>query len=446
MTRADQERRISTATASVPDTLRVAAMVAAPTIAVGIIKRRPHMMALAQTIQADRAGIRLLRRLRAKYGDGPLRLRVPGRSVTLPLAAEDVGELLAGAPHPFSPATREKKAALGHFQPNGVLISEPPERAERRRFNETVLEPGQPLHELAAPWAAIIRDEAASLRGAELDWTGFDQAWWRVVRRVVLGGDNAADREVTDLLDRLRLDANWAYARPPRRRLRERFLNTVRRQVGWARPDSLAAKLAKVPGDGALDPAGQVPHWLFAFDAAGIVTFRALALLATHPVEAERACSGLGSLDLAVPHQLPYLRACVLESVRLWPTTPALLRESRVDTEWGPDGTTEFVYTPFFHRDSERLPYADRFEPEIWLDGRAQENPALVPFSAGPAICPGRDLVLFTASTMLANLLRDNRYELRGTSMTPGRLPATVNNFGLRFESIAEPLSAQRTG
>jgi cytochrome P450 len=81
------------------------------------------------------------------------------------------------------------------------------------------------------------------------------------------------------------------------------------------------------------------------------------------------------------------------------------------------------------------LPYADRFVPEIWLDGRAQDNPALVPFSSGPGICPGRDLVLFSTAMMLANLSQGHRFQLD----PPGKLgpltpiPATLDNFGLRF-------------
>jgi hypothetical protein len=58
----------------------------------------------------------------------------------------------------------------------------------------------------------------------------------------------------------------------------------------------------------------------------------------------------------------------------------------------------------------------------IWLDGRARQYPQLVPFSAGPAECPGRNVVLLTTSSLLAKLLAtvdvgfDPRLSCRRTS------------------------------
>jgi cytochrome P450 len=68
------------------------------------------------------------------------------------------------------------------------------------------------------------------------------------------------------------------------------------------------------------------------------------------------------------------------------------------------------------------------------LDGRAAEYPALVPFSDGPAQCPGKSLVLFVVSTLLGELLRRHRIELvSGPGLVPAHLSATIDNFALRF-------------
>ncbi|MEU6153592.1 cytochrome P450 [Actinosynnema sp. NPDC047251] len=368
-----------------------------PTVAKGVVVRRPAVMGLAERLQVDGSAIATMRALRARYGPEPLRLRITGRSVVLLLDPHDVERVLAESPEPFALATREKRAALEHFQPHGSLVSRGPARDRRRRFNEEVLRPGR------IDAAAVARDEAdllvrhAASTGV-LDWEGFAQAWWRLARRIVLGLGARNDDALTDDLKTLRQHGNWAYLHPRRDRLRERFDRRLRAHLDRAEPGSLAS-LA--------DPDAlreQVPHWLFAFDAAGIVTMRALAL------------GGEGA-------------AGILEAARLWPTTPVILRESTRPTRWHgtvlPRGTTFIVFTPYFHRDPDRLPYADRYAPEIWPH---PDDPALVPFSAGPGVCPGRDLVLTTAGTTLDALRAGLSFP-----HLDAPLPATLDHFRLRF-------------
>ena len=307
-----------------------------------------------------------------------------------------------------------------------------------------MLDTGRPLHRLAPQLTTTVRDEVALLMAhvdgaGELIWDDFSRACWRIVRRTVLGDAARDDDEVTDLLAALRRDANWAYLRRRRTDLRHRFMARLRRHLEAAEPGSLAAILAATPADGSTRPAGQVPQWLFAFDAAGIAAFRALAMLATHPEQAARARAELAGLDLSRPQHLPYLRGCVLESLRLWPTTLAVLRDSTTDTGWDggvlPAGTTTVIVSSFFHRDGQTVTDADRFSPDRWSGPDTSDHAALIPFSAGPGACPARDLVLFLTSTLLAAVL--HRHELR--LVAPRRLladrplPGTLNHTAIRF-------------
>jgi cytochrome P450 len=406
-------------TASAADTARVLSTVLSPIIAQGPILRRPRMVALAERLDADRRAGRLLRGLRGKYGPDPLRLRVPGRSMALVLSVADVRAVLLGSPEPYALANREKVAALTHFQPHGVLVSHGPVRAERRRFNEQVLG-AAPLDEITA------RIRAEAVLPERLTWDGFAAMWWPLVRRVVLGDGARDDAGLTAMLTALRADANWAYLRPKRTGLRRRFEQRLHGHLARAERGSLAEVLARTPAAEVTDPEGQVPHWLFAFDAAGIAAYRALALLAAGPADPD----------------LPYLQASVLESVRLWPTTMVILRDSTTRIGEFPAGTAFVIVSSYFHRDP-ALPYADRFTPEIWLDGRARDNWSLVPFSGGPGECPGRNLVLFTTGTLLGTLL--DRYHLRpvGGLDPAGPLPGTLDHTALRFAVTArQPVSA----
>ncbi|MFG2250826.1 cytochrome P450 [Spirillospora sp. NPDC048823] len=438
------------ARATVADTLRIGGTVVVPALARGVLARRPRFVALAEAIQADRRAARLLQRLRARYGTGPLRLAVPGRSFALILSPRDVERVLTGSPEPFAIASKEKRAAIVHFQPHGVLASHGEERADRHRFNDDVLDASQPVHRHADTLTLKVRQEADGLVGAvalagRLDWADFRMAWWRMVRRVVLGDAARDDSEISDLLTTLRMNSNWAFAHPRRAGVRIEFFRRLRRYLDDPDPGSLAGLMAAVPKSEVTEPDDQVPQWLFAYESAALAAFRILALLASHPEHAERASREAEGGDT----DLPFLRACVRESVRLWPTTMTILRDSTRPTQWAgqtlPAGTGFLVHTPFLQRDDETLPYADSFRPGVWLDGTAEHDWAVVPFSKGPGQCPGRNLSLLSASHFLAALLR--AYDLRqdvGLRLSADRpLPRTLSPFRLGFD--ARPRTACRS-
>ncbi|MGQ7297102.1 cytochrome P450 [Quadrisphaera sp. KR29] len=438
-------------TASLADAARLLTGVLLPVAAQGAVVRRPRVVAAVGRLDLDARAVAAVRRLRERHGPDPVHVRVLGRSFVVPVEPDDVRRVLDGAPEPFSPASPEKRGALAHFQPRGVLISPPAARAERRPFNESVLDAGQPLHHLAGPFAAAVAQEArllteqARAEGA-LTWPLLSRAWWRTVRRVVLGESARDDEQVTDDLLALRRRANWSGLAPVDRRTRARFLGRVRHYVEAAEPGSLAALVASTPARPGVAPHEQVPQWLFAFDAAAWASSRALELLAAHPDVARRVReeAPAPSADPAAPvARRPLLRAVVLESLRLWPTTPAVLRQTTATTTWRtgqlPAGAGVLVFAPFFHRDESRLPQAHRLAPELWLDGSGQEDPRgavdwpLVPFSAGPGMCPGRGVVLLTTSTLLAALAQEAWRPVAPRLRADRPLPGSLDPFALRL-------------
>lgn len=427
--------------ASVGETITVAAGVLGPMIAQGVIIRRPSLVALADRLQVDRRASGILTRLRERHGGAPLLLRLPGRDLAIVLDPPDVDRVLAGAPRPFTPANREKRAALRHFQPYGVLISDEAGRAVRRPWNEDVLDHREGLHRIHGHVLDVVAEEIGPLaNGPEITWDLHRRAVWRTIRRVALGDAARDDERVTDLMEQLRSQANWAFLRPrSTRRLRE-LGERLRRYVHDGDPASLAGIVARMPGGAGVAPLGQLPHWLFAFDAAVIASYRGLALLAAHP-SVQRA---VREEDPREHRGLrPMARASMLESLRLWPTTLTILRDSVEDTRWGdstaPAGTGFAVISSFFHRDAGVLPWADRFEPAIWLDGRAERSHAIVPFSAGPARCPGQSLVLDVTSEILAGLVsRADVCQAGPIRLRPhADLPRTLDQAGLRFQLAA---------
>jgi hypothetical protein len=440
--------RISVHKASLLDTLAVVGEVLLPTLAKGVIMRRPLVLGMAERLDFDRRAIQRMQRIRNKYGSGPLLLRIPGRSLALILDPQHVHVVLGNSPEPFATATKEKIAALAHFEPQGVLISDGGARADRRRYNEQVLDSHQPVHRLADGFLQTIDAETERLfRGLhdrnELTWRDFSDTWFRIVRRVVFGESASEDYELSEMMAKLRSAANWAFLAPQRPGLRDRLLRRIQTYMARADPNSLAGVMAHTQTSAITAPSQQVPQWLFAFDAAGMTIFRSLALLASQPGYAHRVRDEIAERRGSARQSLPCTQAVVLESLRMWPTTPLVLRESTKETTWAtgvlPANTGILIFAPFFHRDNERLPYADRFTPELWSDPDHQQGWPLIPFSEGQAMCPGRHLVLLLAPAMIAAILDNVRLRLKN----PGRLsahqpmPGTLNHFGLRFELAA---------
>ena len=422
------------------ETAAVLAVAGGPLLAKGVMVRRPWIVGLLQATGIERSSVALLQRLRRRYGTGPVMLRLPGREQAVLLSPDQVRRVLADTPEPFETDSSEKHATLAHFEPEGSLISRGTVRAERRVLNERALESDCPVHSLAARFRNIVAEEIAALFQAggdkeELGWGSFKDSWFQIARRCLFGDHAADDRALIDMLIRLRSAGNWAFLHPKRGVLRAQFLSRVAAYVHNPAPGTLAERLSAYATSRAAAE-DQVAQWLFAFDAAGIATFRALAVLASTDRLMERARNDAGP-------ELPFLRACLLESVRLWPTTPAILRQSDRATDWNgsimPKDTGVLIHVPFLHRDDARLPFAHRFVPDIWLDGDAAAWP-LIPFSAGPGECPAKNLVLLLASNTLATLLTEHRFALPPSRpINPDQLPATFDHFSLVLRS--QPLN-----
>ena len=418
------------------DALRILGGVLLPVVAKGPIVRRPRAVGLAERADTDSHSVTVLQGLRERYGQGPVQVTLPGRRLVMVLDPEDVHRVLDQTPVPFTPASLEKRGALGHFQPEGSLVSTPQQRLHRRPFNEAVLGTGQTLHEQVDHMVRAVEEEVDALLGqvdfsGTLDWAPFATTWWRIVRRVVLGDSARDDEGLTDDLLRLRRRANLSYLMPRDKRLQQRFLAGVQDYVDRAEAGSLVSGIAAAPRAADTQPHQQVPQWLFAFDAAAWASFRSLALLTSAPGAVDRARE-----EMAGAPDLPYLRSAVLESLRLWPTTPLILRDTTQETVWRngtlPAGAAVVLFAPFFHRDDQRLEQAHRFDPELWLTPRTEQDWPLVPFSGGPGMCPGRNVTLLVASSVLGRLLA--RRQLRPQRpLDTDQLPGTLSPFHLRF-------------
>ncbi|KAF2176579.1 cytochrome P450 monooxygenase [Zopfia rhizophila CBS 207.26] len=120
---------------------------------------------------------------------------------------------------------------------------------------------------------------------------------------------------------------------------------------------------------------------------------------------------------------LPYLRACLDESLRLFPPTPHNLgRETPADGvnimgEYIPGGVSVGMSAFVAHRNEAQLPQADKYAPERWLGEEGKSlQPYFLAFSAGARGCIGRNISYLEQTVVLASVLR--RYQFALSSPT----------------------------
>lgn len=113
---------------------------------------------------------------------------------------------------------------------------------------------------------------------------------------------------------------------------------------------------------------------------------------------------------------LPYLRACLDESMRIFPpTSHGLPRETppeglEILGQWVPGNTSVSMSAYVAHHDEQAFPNSKQFIPERWLgeEGKALQ-PYFVAFSAGARSCIGRNISYLEQTKVIASVL--HRYD-----------------------------------
>jgi cytochrome P450 len=395
-------------------------------------------------------GVATVELLTERYAGRPVVLKSVLGQTLLVLDAGDVRQVLESPVSVYAMNAAEKRRLFSPFAPDALNGSPPDLHAERRPFNEAVLDYGHEPHRLAERFLKVVHEEVAAMLAADgvLDYERSLAAFRRIARRCVLGDAAADDTELSQEHSRLRADADWlglkVWNRRRNTRLRASMDGRIQRYVAAAEPGTLVSLFTSAPTEAETRPNGQVPFWLMALDAVRTAVFNALALLTIDPAARERALAEIRAADtahgpgtVAGLGDLAFVRACLLDSVRLWPAAAMLVRITAAETEWHgetlPIGARVLIPVAAHHR-ARRLPHANRFAPDLWLDGTADADWQMNVFSRGGAQCAGRNLALLLGTASLAELLRQREFELLRPKLATDRpLPFGINALNVRF-------------
>lgn len=432
--------------ASLWDNLRFNLWHVIPILLQGTITRRRFWVGFWSRLQRDPASVRFVQRLRKKIGADYIWIRLGGTKTLLVLNPAGVQQVLRQSPAVFADPEAKRKG-LNVFQPNAVTISRGDAWQDRHRFNEAVLDSGQSLHRYADRFLEIIRNEIAPDDGRRPTfetWSDFDELFARITRQIIFGTAARDDTTITRLLQQMMREANGLF-KPQKSKHFDEFYARIRSYLDMAEPNTLCVLCKEEYSTEQTRVENQIPHWMFAmWETLAVNTVRALALIVAHPGIEDAVREEMAEAELATAagiDTLQLLEGCVQEAMRLWPTTPLLLRQTVQAADLGDeniaDSTQVLILNSFNHRDRETYELADTFTPQSWADGCP--NTLFNHLSSGPQVCAGKQLALFIAKTVLASLLKDHRCILVKPMLNSDRpLPYAYNYFQVRFSFTRE--------
>lgn len=151
----------------------------------------------------------------------------------------------------------------------------------------------------------------------------------------------------------------------------------------------------------------------------------AIYLLLRHPDALARLREEIDSVaeedEIVLPYDklkdLPYLKACLDESLRIFPpTTFGLPRKTPAEgcmiaDDFIAGGTHVSISAYVAHRDAKIFPQSEVFRPERWLGEEGKQlQPYFLAFSAGTRGCIGRNISYPEQTVLVASLV--HRYHM----------------------------------
>jgi cytochrome P450 len=406
----------------------------------------PDMLRALRAIRAD--PLEYLASAWREYGD-VVQFPIPRPPSYLVNDPDAVWQVLTNTGRTYGKSTIQYRS-LALVTGEGLLAADTPAWREQRplvqpafhhatleRIVAHVVETGD---RVASEWCR--RASGLGVAGAVVDVdAAMMRAGLEVVGHALFGADLSADADRLTSATLAALDVVVARARVPitppswvpspgNRRLQAavRELDaTVARMVDERRTAHCSGS---EPADmldlllGARDDTGraltveQVRDQIVTFVVAGHETVAtalswAWALLAADPVrqallqEESDAVLGGRAPTFADVARLPYARAVLDESMRLYPPAWLLTRKTLADgTIAGfevPEGALLIMSPWLVHRHPDRWSRADAFEPDRFLDGSVDRT-AFIPFGAGLRQCIGRDFAYVEGVLLLSML------------------------------------------
>ena len=286
--------------ASFLDSLRYNAAQTIPVYMQGLFTRSKFWVGFWTRMGSDRRVVKLLTRMRDKYGPN-VYVNIQGNRTLLLLDHTGAEHVLKNSPEIYASDPDAKKRGMSHFQPGALTISTGEKWRDRRRFNEAVLHTALDGGGHAGKLLEVVRREARALAGkdgASLGWQDFADSFDRITLQIIYGEEAAYDDALLSHLRKMMREANRVFGLKKSRHF-DSYYSSVENYLKTPDPHSLASLCAATPSTPDTSVRAQLTHWTFAMsETLAANTARALALIHAHTHALQRAREEIAGADI----------------------------------------------------------------------------------------------------------------------------------------------------
>lgn len=402
----------------------------------GLLTSNCHGWSVSETLLKDASGVELYRQLKASYGDF-VETNMMGQKIYIVTNNKYQKYILDHSPDLFS-VGKLKDNFFQSFMAKNVGVSKGQEWKMRRIISEKVLD-----SEMIPRYAQMYHDLVGKLvrKKIPVKFDDFVKLGQELTMYIVFG-DRGVVPEMFDIFKEANsLSAVWK----PGYKIDPNILNVyrlyMRENIRCPRKGSLVELGVKL-GVSEEEMIHHIPHWIFPL--AGLAptsVSRMLFLLCNHPKKLYKLRKEMKQVNLDDPmevYQFPYLRACIMETLRLNNPVVSMFRTLEKPVKMGGKqfnkGDQFLILNNPVLREQEFWPDSDKFVPERWLKSDLEQSPYAVSFGHGPQRCPGKEMAIFLIGSCVTHILR-RVDELKCQKIKTEKMPQMINPCRIQFKA-----------
>ena len=407
----------------------------------GILAPNCFWYKISDLILSDGSGINLYNTNKQNYGDFVMK-NIFGTNTFIVTNNKYVRIILDNSPNLFS-VGKQKKTFFKSFMAKNVGVSTGCPWKKRRYMNEIALETDK-LHIYSEKYNLDMAKHLVKWKSkSKLTYNDFNKLGKKMVAKIVFNTNH-----IDDVVFKIFSEANSVevFYNPYFKINTKEYSNILYKHIDNPNKYSLIELCMSVADGDKEEVFHQIPHFIFPTVGLFISTIpRLLLLLCNHKQLFDKIIAEVYSIDDASHndiYKLPFLRKCILETLRLnnpvITTFRTLTEDYTFDSKYSFKKGTQFIIlnNPVL-RETEFFEHPNRFIPSRWTP-EMEKSYYAISFNQGPQRCPGKELAIYLAQIFMYNFIKikniGTEYNIVSDKLNINNIKQVINPCTIKFE------------